>query len=63
MKDVLKIEVPKERIMAMPARERAMFLLLGYAANQVAFYTKIAILSTNYNSSDDIENTFPPPKA
>lgn len=57
MKDVLKIEVPKERIMAMPARERAMFLLLGYAANQVAFYTKIAILSTNYNSSDDIENT------
>ena len=43
--------------MAMPPRERAMFLLLGYAANQVAFYTKIAILSTNYNSSDAVENT------
>ena len=43
--------------MAMPARERAMFLLLGYAANQVAFYSKLAILSTNYNSTDEIENT------
>jgi hypothetical protein len=57
MRDVLKITVPKARIMAMPARERAMFLLLGYAANQVAFFTKIAILSTNYNSSDAVENT------
>jgi len=57
MRDVLKVEVPKARIMAMPARERAMFLLLGYAANQVAFYTKLAILSTNYNSPDEVENT------
>ncbi|MBU3888716.1 hypothetical protein [Methylosinus sp. KRF6] len=57
MRDVLKVQVPKSRIMAMPARERAMFLLLGYAANQVALYTKIAILSTNYNSSDSVENT------
>ena len=43
--------------MAMPARERAMFLLLGYAANQVAFYSKLTILSTNYNSADEVENT------
>lgn len=41
----------------MPERERAMFLLLGYAANQVAFYTKLAILSTNYESADAVENT------
>ena len=43
MRDVLKIDVPKARIMAMPARERAMFLLLGYAANQVALYTKTQV--------------------
>jgi hypothetical protein len=57
MRDVLKVTLPKEKIMAMPARERAMFLLLGYAANQVAFYSKLAILSTNYNSADEVENT------
>ena len=57
MRDVLKIDVPKARIMAMPARERAMFLLLGYATNQVALYTKLAILSTNYQTADEVENT------
>ena len=57
MRDVLKITLPKDKIMAMPERERAMFLLLGYAANQVAFYSKLAILSTNYNSKDEVENT------
>ena len=57
MRDVLKITLPKSKIMAMPPQERAKFLLLGYAANQVAFYSKLAILSTNYVSSNDVENT------
>jgi hypothetical protein len=57
MRDVFKINVSKTRIMAMPARERAMFLLLGYAANQVALYTKLAILSTNYRTTDEVEST------
>jgi hypothetical protein len=52
VRDVLKVTLPKAKIMAMPERERAMFLLLGYAANQVAFYTKLAILSTNYELLD-----------
>jgi hypothetical protein len=56
VRDVLKVTLPKAKIMAMPERERAMFLLLGYAANQVAFYTKLAILSTNYESTDAVEN-------
>ena len=57
MRDVLKIAIPKARIMAMSPRERAMFLLLGFAANQVALYTKLAILSTNYRATDEVENT------
>jgi hypothetical protein len=57
MRDVLKIRLPKEKIMAMEPHDRAVFLLLGYAANQVALYSKLAILSTNYNSADEIENT------
>jgi hypothetical protein len=57
MKDVLKIDVSKAKIMAMPPRERAMFLLLGYAANQVACFTKLAIISTNYKTDDEVEGT------
>ena len=57
MRDVLKITLPKEKIMAMPSRDRAMFLLLGCAANQVALYSKLAILSTNHSSSDKVEDT------
>jgi hypothetical protein len=56
MRDVLKVNLPKTKIMAMSERERAMFLLLGYAANHVALYTKLTILSTNFNSADAIEN-------
>lgn len=56
MNDVLKIDVPKVRLMAMSARERAMFLLLGHASNQVALATKLAILSTNKTPEDPVES-------
>ena len=56
MQDVLKIELPKAKIMQMPPRDRAMFFLLGYAANQLALYTKLAIVSGNNNSEDKTEN-------
>ena len=42
MIQVYKIPVPKEKLQAMPEDQRVSFLLLGYAANQLNFYTKIA---------------------
>lgn len=59
MKDVLRIDIPKERLLAMPASARSEFLLLGYASNQMAFYTKLMILSVNHRPDDKIETPCP----
>ena len=45
--DVLRISVSKDRLRQMPADERALFILLGYAANQLSVFTKLVIFSSN----------------
>jgi hypothetical protein len=55
MIDVYKIPVSKEKLRAMPDGERALLLLLGYAANQLSFFTKLVILSTNRDGDTELE--------
>jgi len=47
MIDVLRIPVSKEVLHAMPKAERALFLLLGYASNQINLFSKLVIFSSN----------------
>jgi hypothetical protein len=44
--DVLQIEVPKDCLRAMPKEERALFFMLGYAANQFTMFQKLLVFST-----------------
>src|ERR1700686_38574 len=44
---VLKIPVSKDLTRAMPDDERALFILVGYVANQINLLSKLIIFSTN----------------
>jgi hypothetical protein len=55
MIEVLRIFVNKERLRAMPKNERALFLLLGYAANQINMLSKLIIFSTNKTPDEQPE--------
>src|ERR1700722_16913860 len=55
MIDVLRIPLPKDRLQSIPKDERALFLLLGYAANQINVLSKLVIFSTNKTPSDQPE--------
>jgi hypothetical protein len=57
MMDVLKIQVSKDQLLAMPTSERALFILLGYAANQLSLFSKLVIFSTNRIPGDEVEGT------
>jgi hypothetical protein len=53
--DVCRIPLPKDRLRAMPKEERALFFLLGYAANQITLFSKLIIFSTNKTPSNPVE--------
>jgi hypothetical protein len=55
MIDVLRIPVSKETLRTMPKTERALFLLLGYAANQINLLSKLVIFSSNKTPPDQTE--------
>jgi hypothetical protein len=55
MIEVYQIPVPLEKIRAMPEDERALFILLGYAANQLNFFSKLVIFSTNQDGRSELE--------
>ncbi len=57
MRDILKIKVSKDKLFAMPANERALFILLGYAANQITLFSKLVLFSTNKTPDDEVEST------
>ena len=42
-----KIRVSKDRLRAMPVGERSLFILLGYAANQLNLFSKLTLFSLN----------------
>jgi hypothetical protein len=51
---VLRVPVSKDRMRAMPADERALLILLGYAANQINLLSKLVIFSSN-KTPDGVE--------
>lgn len=55
MVEVYKIALPKDKLIAMPEKERALMMLLGYAANQVNFFTKLVLLSSNQDGPNEME--------
>jgi hypothetical protein len=54
MIEVFKIPVSKAQLQAMPSNERALFILLGHAANQLNLFTKLVIFSSNKTTDDDL---------
>jgi hypothetical protein len=56
MIDILKISVSRDRLRAMPVDERALFILLGYAANQLNVFSKMLLFSLNKTSVNEIEH-------
>jgi hypothetical protein len=57
MIEVYKIPLLKEKLRAMPDGERALLILLGYAANQLNFFSKLVIFSTNQDGHGEPEQT------
>jgi hypothetical protein len=55
MIQVYKIPASKEKLRAMPEGERALLILLGYAANQINFFSKVVIFSTNRDGDTELE--------
>jgi hypothetical protein len=55
MMDVLKIAVSKERLRAMPADERALMVIMGYAANQINGFSKLVLFSSNKDGNGEVE--------
>jgi hypothetical protein len=57
MIEVFKIRVSKDKLAAMPADERALFILLGYAANQLNLLSKLTLFSLNNLTEKEPEAT------
>ncbi len=55
MIQIYRIPVPKECLRAMPKDERVLFLLLGYAANQLSMLQKLLIFVTNRTPDAEVE--------
>jgi hypothetical protein len=55
MVEVYKIALSKDKLMAMPEKERALMMLLGYASNQINFFTKLVLLSSNKDGPSEME--------
>jgi hypothetical protein len=55
MIDVIRVPLSKDRLRAMPKEERALFFLLGYAANQIILFQRLVIFSTNKTPSEEAE--------
>jgi hypothetical protein len=52
---VVQIPLPKDRLRAVSKEERSLFLLLGYAANQITMFQKLLIFSSNRTPSEAVE--------
>jgi hypothetical protein len=55
MIQVYKIPISKDKLRAMPEDERALLILLGYAANQLNFFFKLVVFSTNKDGNTELE--------
>ena len=55
MLDILRLPMTKETLSKMTPEERSLFLLLGYASNQVNALWKLVIIATNHTPDDPVE--------
>lgn len=55
MPKIARVALPKEKLQKLTANERSLFLLLGYASNQINALWKLIIVATNECSKDPIE--------
>jgi hypothetical protein len=52
---ITRVALPKEKLQKLTAGERSLFLLLGYASNQINTLWKLVIVATNGTSKDLVE--------
>lgn len=57
MAEVFRVPISKDQLRAIPADERNLLLLASHAVNQISILRKLLILSLNYHSDNDTENT------
>jgi len=55
MLDILRVPMPKETLAKMTPEERSLFLLVGYASNQVNLLWKLVTIATNHTPNDPVE--------
>jgi hypothetical protein len=55
MLKITRIALPKEKLQKLTAGERSLFLLLGYASNQINTLWKLVIVATNEGTKDPVE--------
>jgi hypothetical protein len=53
--NVIRIPLLKDRLRGMSREERALFFLLGYAANQITLFQRLLIFSTNKSPATEAE--------
>jgi hypothetical protein len=52
---ITRIALPKEKLQKLTAGERSLFLLLGYASNQINTLWKLVVVATNESGGDPVE--------
>jgi hypothetical protein len=55
MQKITRIALPKEQLQKLTSDERSLFLLLGYASNQINTLWKLVIVATNEGSTNPVE--------
>jgi hypothetical protein len=55
MLKITRIALPKEQLQKLTADERSLFLLLGYASNQINALWKLVVVATNEGAADSLE--------
>ena len=55
MLKITRIALPKEQLQKLTASERSLFLLLGYASNQINTLWKLVVVATNQGTKDAVE--------
>lgn len=53
--NITRIALPKEKLQKLTAGERGLFLLLGYASNQINALWKLVVVATNETDKDPVE--------
>jgi hypothetical protein len=52
---ITRVALPKEKLHKLTTRERSLFLLLGYASNQINTLWKLVVVATNEGEKDPVE--------